>query len=225
VTREHLFFVPFIFLLGVVAGSLMARARLVPKGASSPEGAPARRVGARGLLVPLVAFVVLFVVTHLVGTHGGAKAVEQTLGGQALFDQQASLSATEVHARIDAFGQAGRAAYARMTFTQDLLFPLVLFVFLVQLLRFIAERGGWEPDRRRLPLVLPVAWLLTDLAENATIYQLLTSYPVRHDFLAGALGPLTYLKFTLLVASVALAALLSLPRPPGRKSRADAFLA
>jgi hypothetical protein len=48
----------------------------------------------------------------------------------------------EVYARIEAFGQAGRAAYARMTFTRDLLFPLVLFVFLVQLLRFLAERAS-----------------------------------------------------------------------------------
>jgi hypothetical protein len=218
VTREHFFFVPFVFLLGIVTGSLLARARLIPETGSAPPDAPAPRVRTRGLVVPLVGFVLLFVVTHLLGAHGGAKAVEQALGGQRLFDQQASWSTSEVYARVDAFGHAGRAAYAKMTYTQDLLFPLVLFAFLVQLLRFVAERAGLRPDLRRLALLLPTAWVLADLVENATIYRLLTSYPARHDFLAGSLGALTYLKFTLLVASVALAAKLSLPRPSGRKS-------
>jgi hypothetical protein len=221
VTREHLFFVPFVFLLGIVTGSLLARARLMPEAGSTP----APRVGTKGLVVPLVAFLFLFVVTHLLGSHGGAKAVEQALGGHRLFDQQASFSVSEVYARIGAFGQAGRAAYATMTFTQDLLFPLVLFAFLVQLLRFVTERAGLRPDLRRLALLVPTAWLLADLVENATIYRLLTSYPARHDFLAGSLGALTYLKFTLLVASVALSAALSLPRPTGRKSGPEAFLA
>lgn len=219
-TREHLFFVPFIFLLGVVAGSLVARARL---GTLWPSGAPTPRVGIRGLVLPLVALVLLFVLTHMAGAHGGPKEVEQALGGQPIFDQRASTSATDVYARIEAFGQTGRAAYARMTFTQDLLFPLVLFVFLVQLLRFVTERAAFSPRTRRLPLLLPVAWLLSDLTENALIHELLTSYPARHESLAGALGALTYLKFTLLVATVGLAAALSLPRPTGRKSRPDAF--
>lgn len=211
VTREHFFFVPFVFFLGVLLGSLIARARLGPATLATGEGGRGPRVGMLGLVGPLVAFLVLFIATHA-ASHGGPGALEQALGGRPIFDQRASFSASEVYARIEAFGSAGRAAYARMTFTVDLVFPLVLLAFLVQLLRYVTERSTVGERARWLAFLLPVAWLLSDFAENAVIHRLLTTYPARHDSLAGALGALTYLKFGLLVGSLALAAAMSFPR-------------
>lgn len=153
--------------------------------------------------MPMAAFVVLFVGSHLASMHGGPRALHDVLGGQPIFDQRPSFSATDVYARVAAFGDVGRAAYSRLTYTGDLLFPLVLLTFLVQLQRFLSARAG---GRYRALLLVPAAWFLADLTENAMIYTLLRDFPTRHEGLAGALGAVTTFKFALLAASVLTAA-------------------
>ncbi len=202
-TREHLFFIPIIFFLGFVLGSLATRGRL------TPTSVPRPKVTVRGLLWPLGALVVLFVLTHVVAGHGGPKAVEEALQGQAIFDQRASFTSVEVYERIQAFGAAGRDAYKRMTYTTDLVFPCVLFTFLVQLARFVSERATSPEALRSLTLALPVAWLVSDFVENAVVFHLLNDFPIRHAGPAGVLGVITSVKFTLLVASVATPAIVS----------------
>lgn len=216
-TREHIFFIPLIFFLGTVLGALTMRwqlARSAPRAAAGSYRISPARVSGRGLLLPLAAFLLLFVATHLSALHGGPRALTEALHGAPIFDQRPSFSPDEVYARIAAFGAEGRAAYRTLTFSADLLFPLVLFVFLVQLTRFVTERlPALSPHVRGPLLLLPLAWLLSDLAENALIFHLLTRFPERHDALAARLGTLTDLKFTLLLASLAVPALLSLRLP------------
>ena len=156
-----------------------------------------------------MAFLALFFLTHVVSIHGGAKAVEESLGGQSLFDQQASYGVQEVHTRLGGFGPQGRARYQHMTFTTDLVFPLTLCVFLIQLVRFVNERTFVTPGVRRLGMALAPLWLFTDLCENVIIYRLLGTYPASDDALAQVLGPITHLKFALLVGCVAYCAALS----------------
>lgn len=214
-TREHVFFIPIIFFLGVVVGRLLTRQLSPRQGAHAPT-----RVSGRGLAISLVAMFVVFAATHMLGMHGGPQAVQAHLGGMQLFDQRPSFSADEVYARIEAFGEHGRGAYARMTFTSDLVFPLVVFAFLVQLIRFVTERAASSRRIRRLALSVPICWLVADLLENATIYSLLENFPYRQDGLAASLGALTYAKFALLLASIVAAAALSLslPASPGART-------
>lgn len=217
ITREHLFFIPLIFFLGAALGALTLRWQLARSESRHPalrSPLPRPRVSARGLLLPLAAFAVLFVATHLSSLHSGPRALSEALQGQPLFDQRPSFSADEVYARLTAFGPEGRAAYRRLTFGGDLLFPLGLFAFLLQLTRFVSERlPALTPRLRALLLLPPLAWLLADLGENALLFRLLTRFPERHDALAGYLGTVTDLEFTLLLASIALPALLSVRLP------------
>jgi hypothetical protein len=217
VTREHLYFVPIIFALGLVLGSLLTWHRLrriFPRHFADAPNAP-RRTTARSLWVPLGLFLLLFAATHALGTHGGARAVEEALGGRPIFDQRPSFSVDEVYARIEAFGAAGRAAYQRMTFTSDLVFPLALFAFLLQLTRYVSERvPTLSPLAKKGLLLVPLAWLLADFAENWTVFQLLEHFPARDDTLASRLGVVTHVKFGLLLASVASPAALSLLSRP-----------
>jgi hypothetical protein len=214
VTREHIYFVPIVFALGVVLGSLLTRhrmSRLASKRFDEEPGVPPPRTTARSLWFPLGVFLLLFAVTHVFGTHGGARNVEDALEGQAIFDQRASFSASEVYARVERFGAAGREAYKRMTFTSDLVFPLALLVFLLQLTRYVGERAPGVPSVVKTALwFFPVAWFLADLIENWTVFQLLDQFPVRDDALASRLGALTHVKFGLLLASVGSLAALSL---------------
>jgi hypothetical protein len=193
-TREHLFFIPFIFALGFVVGALTTRER--PREAGS-DG-KGRQVVVAGLIVLFV-----FVATHALSTHGGARQTGELLGGQALFDQRPSFSPDEVHERIAHFGEAGRDAYRRMTYTSDLAFPLALFAFLISLARYVARSTMFHfPRAARLATLVPVLWLVADLSENAIVHTLLGAFPERNDALAGLLGVVTDTKFTLLVASV-----------------------
>jgi hypothetical protein len=199
-TREHLFFIPFIFALGFVVGALATRAR--------PPEVPSATNGRPVLLAGLLVFVV-FIATHALSLHGGARHTEHLLAGQALFDQRPSFSADELYRRIASFGAAGREAYGRMTYTSDVVFPLALFYFLVRLARYVARSAV---PRSALALALatlvPILWLAADLAENAMVYTLLGKFPERHETLAATLGFVTDAKFTLLVASVAVPAVL-----------------
>jgi hypothetical protein len=203
-TREHIFFVSFIFALGFVAGALATSTR-----AKRHRSDDSRRPGGRAVVVAIVTLAVVFVATHVFSTHGGVRHIEDLLRGQAVFDQRPSFTAAEVHARLESFGVEGRAAYRRMTYTSDLVFPLALFYFLFQLVRFvIGSTTVPAPGLARFASFAPVLWLTSDLAENALIYYLLGEFPQRCDHLAGILGVLTYLKFALLVASLALPAAL-----------------
>lgn len=208
-TREHLFFIPIVLSLGAIFGSQLTQYRW-KRVASTVDAAP--KVTLRSLLAVLVAFVALFVLTHAASVHGGAKAVESALGGQPLFDQRASFSAHDVYLRMSGFGEQGRAAYRRMTYTSDVAFPVVLFAFLLQLARFVAERAP-QTKLRPLAFTLPGLWLLLDFAENAAIFRLLGAYPTRMDSLAGSLGFLTTAKFILLAASLVVIAAMSVSGP------------
>jgi hypothetical protein len=210
VTLEHLYFIPIVFFLGIVAGTLLAQRRpphTSNEGTGERRAVATRRVSGRAVLLPLLAFLLFFVVSHLLPMHGGPHALSDALGGLPIFDQRPSFSAAEVYARIAAFGPEGRAAYQKMTFTTDLVFPLVLLTFLVQLLRFLAERTpNLSPWRVRLAFGVPGLWFAADLAENAIIHHLLGVFPERHDSLAGALGAVTSIKFALLMLSAGTAA-------------------
>lgn len=202
-TREHLYFIPFIFALGFLVGALATRP-ILPNVPSSKSG---RQVLVAGGIVLFV-----FVATHALSMHGGARHTTELLAGQAIFDQRPSFTGDEVYERIARFSPAGREAYQRMTHTTDLIFPLALFYFLVRLGRYAAlsavPRSALTPKFLALVTVVPVLWLLADLGENSIVYALLQTFPARNDGLAGILGFVTDAKFTLLVASVVVPAVL-----------------
>lgn len=202
-TREHLFFIPFIFFLGFIVGGLVTRER--------PHNTSTAREG-RQLLVAGILVLLVFVATHAFAMHGGARHTSDLLGGQAMFDQRPSFNADEVYQRIARFSAAGREAYRKMTYTSDLVFPLALFYFLFRLARYVARSGAprsaLSPKFVKFATIVPVLWLLTDLGENAIVYTLLSRFPERNDALAGMLGFVTDAKFALLVASVVVPAVL-----------------
>lgn len=202
-TREHLYFIPFIFALGFLTGALATRTR--------PAGVPATGSG-RHVLVAGAVVLFVFIATHALSMHGGARHTTDLLRGQAIFDQRPSFTADEVYERTERFGALGREAYQKMTYTSDLVFPLALFYFLARLGRYVAlsaiPRSALTPQYLVLVMVAPVLWLLADLGENSIVYTLLETFPARNDALAGILGVVTDAKFTLLVASVVVPAVL-----------------
>jgi len=198
VTSEHLLYVPTVFAIGLMAGLSFGLRRR-----HEEPGIQAERRQIRGwwVLVALLVVVIIFAATHLVPTPGGVKAVTQLSHGLPVFDQRPSFSGSEVYERLQAFGDVGREAYQRMTYTTDVAFPLSMLAFLTLLGSYISQRRGLARSIRHWLRALPIAWFAVDMAENALIFLLIEAYP---NIIASAplLGPITILKFVLLLASI-----------------------
>lgn len=200
-TSNHVIYIPFVFLLGLFSGAVLSR-----KSNSAGEFSAYRvkgsfLAGAFGLLIAV------FVATHMLPIQFGLKGLHAAVGHQPLFDQHPSFSAGEVYERLAGFGELGREAYQRFTYTSDLLFPLSLLLFLALFARFVAERARLPRALLGLIYALPFLWFSSDLIENSIIYWLISGFPGRQDGLAGLLGWVTNAKFAFLLAAVAVPAL------------------
>lgn len=184
-TPHHIFYIPSVFILGLVTGAAVSRRQ------------PSSSREARVLIGSLVLLVVMFAITHVMPLAGGPAALHGALGGVPLFDQSPLFSPAAVVERVAAYGPAGRAAYARFTYTADVVFPLTLLLFLTQLRKHVRR-----PNGDRVMGVMAPAWFLADMMENAMVHTLLTSFPEPHDGIAGILGVVTVLKFGLLALAL-----------------------
>lgn len=210
-TAAHVLFIPTVFLLGFLAGSLLTG----PHAAALPAQAPSKRpsVSAQWLGAAFLLFLGVFVATHMFPMFGGSKALHHAMGGAPIFDQRPSFSSAEVQQRLIGFGELGRALYQRFTYSVDVLFPLSLLAFLSLLTHFVAERRPMTPGLRRTLKALPMVWFASDMLENAMVFHLLDQFPVENPPLGKLLGLVTVLKFGLLLTSLGLPTLLTVRRP------------
>lgn len=207
-TPAHAFFIPSIFFLGLFFGALIAR-KAGPVTHARADAHPARRASGWGLGIAFLVFVGTFVATHMLALLGGVKALHHVLNGQPIFDQRPSFASADVYARLEAFGAPGRAMYQQFTYTADLLFPLSLLAFLAVLARFVLDRSAVRGALRTVLLVLPGLWFCSDMLENTMVYHLIAQYPLQHPWLAGTLGLVTTVKFSLLLLALVVPAVCS----------------
>lgn len=159
----------------------------------------------------LIAFAValaVFALTHFAPIPGGLKALTAASGGEPLLDLQPAFTSDEVYRRLDAFGEAGRAAYRWFTVTTDVVFPLTLAAFLYLLAKSASQQFASAKRLHALLPAIPVVWFALDMTENLSIFALLSHYPERIDALAGHLGYITTAKRAALLAGIAVPLLL-----------------
>lgn len=198
-TVQHLLYIPVIFLLGFLFGSILNQSK-------PPElnDQFRYRTSAKTLLNTLIIFLLVFVITHMFPVPWGAKEVSRQLGDLPIFDRSPVFSGKEVYNRVAKFSVEGIRSYMRFTYTVDVLFPLSFFLFLSTLSRFAFQRiTGTESTGKWLKR-LPGLWLVADLLENAIVYTLLSRFPERHEVVAGSLGFVTVMKYGLLILSIVL---------------------
>jgi hypothetical protein len=200
----HVFFIPMIFFLGFFFGAIITQSRL-GRGFTGPAQARHKR----NLFWALGLFVAVLVSTHVFSTAGGSAALEATLQGSPLLDKVPSFSAEEVHARLAGYGESGRRAYQKFTFTADVVFPVSLLFLILSISNLVLARTATTPVFRALLFVLPVLWFFSDMLENAVIYELLAGFPNETKWLSKIIGHITMAKFGLLAGSIALAAVIS----------------
>jgi hypothetical protein len=196
-TSAHILYIPTIFLLGFLTGSLAG------KGFSNSNN-PANESGITGkvLLGSFVIFAIVFIGTHFFDIPRSSKAVSNALNGLEIFDKKPSYTSAEVYSRIELFPENGRLLYQQFTYTIDVLFPITLFVFLFLLSRFVINKITMSRTSQIILMAVPVLWLSMDFVENAIIFNLLNNFPVKHHALAGSLGYITITKFSLLLLSI-----------------------
>lgn len=205
-TSAHFFFIPSIFFLGVFVGAALSN-YLTQRTAGKQKDTGTSKTTRSLLASTFGVFFIIFIITHMIPFAGGAKALHATLGYQQLFDQHTSSTAVEVYDRLERFGDVGREAYKHFTYSGDVIFPLSLLVFLIVLAYFVRERTSLSKMFRMILIFAPSLWFLSDMTENSVIYFLISQYPEKNIFLAELLGPITNLKFTLLLGSIALPAI------------------
>lgn len=215
-TIQHLLYIPTVFLLGFLFGT-MAIGERTSHDTAAANGSRQRSTSGKLLLQTFLVFLLVFVITHLFEIPLGSKTVSRLLGGVEIFDKKPAFSSAEVYARVAQFPAYGLLAYKRFTYTIDILFPAALLLFLFTLARFAVQRVTmWKYVARAL-IGLPILWFASDLTENAIIFTILSLFPVENALLAGSLGFVTLTKFGLLLLSIVVPSLLIVvaKRSPG----------
>jgi len=206
-TIQHLLYIPTVFLLGFLFGTMTTEKRTSHETAAA-SGSRQRSTSGKLLLQTFLVFLLVFVITHLFEIPLGSKTVSRLLGGVEIFDKQPAFSSAEVYARVAQFPAYGLLDYKRFTYTIDVLFPAALLLFLFTLARFAAQRVAVPKYVGRALIGLPFAWFASDLAENAIIFTILSLFPAENAFLASSLGFVTVTKFGLLLLSIVVPSLL-----------------
>lgn len=148
----------------------------------------------RSVLIALGIALAAFVATHLLPIPWSVHQLTAAMGGQPIFDMKPSFSTDEVYQRVAAFGEVGRAAYSRTVLTTDVVFPLCVLAFLFLLARYTAEQLTPARALRGLLLTMPIVYFVSDMAENAAIFVILSDFPARHELIGSYLGYLTVVK-------------------------------
>jgi hypothetical protein len=207
-TPLHALYIPTIFLMGLTIGALMQKrtlARATP--IEQRVNLPRKRSG-RFLFGAFLVVVAAFILTHFFEIPNSSKAVSLAIH-QEIFDKTPSFSSQEVYARISHFPEYGIEMYKKFTYTVDIFFPVCLLIFLMALAQYAKDGYSlYKGISRNLLHLPPLLWFASDMMENTLIYHMLDIYPVEHHTLAGALGYLTLFKFSLLLLSMLLPAVI-----------------
>jgi hypothetical protein len=196
-TSAHILYIPTIFLLGFLTGSLAGKGFNNSNNPANESGIPGKV-----LLGSFVIFAIVFIGTHFFDIPRSSKAVAKALNGLEIFDKKPAYTSAEVYSRIELFPENGRVLYQEFTYTIDILFPITLFAFLFLLSRFVIKRVTMCRSAQIILMAVPVLWLSMDFIENAVIFTLLDKFPVKDYVLAGSLGYITITKFSLLLLSI-----------------------
>ena len=85
---------------------------------------------------------------------------------------------------IDKYGEAGRALYAKIELTADIIYPIIYTLFYGLLLSWLFQRAFKSNSSMQKLNVIPVGAWFFDLLENVGIVSMLAMYPSKPAFLA-----------------------------------------
>jgi hypothetical protein len=139
------------------------------------------------------AFLVVFAV-HFLQFPGSVPDFNRASGGGVLLDTSPAFTSDAIYERLDGYGETGRSNYSFRNLTTDVLLPFSVLPFLLLLSRRAATKYSLGRIFKRFLISAPVAYVVFDLVENASVLALLTKYPERMDVLSATLPYTTLVK-------------------------------
>ena len=138
--------------------------------------------------VTLAALIIFSLFVGLI-LPGQSVQMEAIAHGAGSPDTSFFYSKDDLYRMADAYGEAGRAAYVRVRFTFDLVWPLVYFFFLGISLSWSLTRATPEGNRwHKLNLFAVFGWLF-DMLENIAASAVMLNYP-NHTPVLDSLTPI-----------------------------------
>ena len=145
------------------------------------------------VIAGLWAFLVV-VAVHFLQFPGSVPDFKRASGGGTLLDASPAFTPDGIYDRLTGYGEAGRRNYSFRNVTVDVLLPLSVLPFLLLLIRRGLAHYAHGPGLRGVLLSVPVAYVVFDLLENASVLALLANYPERMTVLAASLPYTTLVK-------------------------------
>ena len=206
-TFQHIFYIPVIFLLGTVFGTMISeinqkKSIIKSKDLINQNLVTQPKTSKKIVLQTFLIFILIFIITHFFEIPYGSKTVSRILGGIEIFDKSPVFTSTAVYDRMNLFSAVGIEVYKRFTYTIDILFPLSFFAFLLTYAKFVRQRIKIQNYISKLLVWLPFLWFAFDLIENTILFSILTTFPNKINILSSSLGFITVIKFGLLLLSI-----------------------
>ena len=126
--------------------------------------------------VTLFTFVLFILFTAFV-LPGQASRVKIVTGIDRSPDTSFFYSANDLYQIAQDYGEQGRAAYIKVRFTFDLVWPLVYMVFLTTAISWIYQQAFKPGSILQLTNVVPVFGMLFDYLENIAASIVMARYP------------------------------------------------
>lgn len=124
----------------------------------------------------------------------------QMIGQSESPDTSLFYSADDLYQLAETYGQSGRAAYIKLRWTFDLIWPLVYTLFLV--LWIIKLSSFLGPDKfSRFLFILPIIAMVFDFLENLGATIIMFRYPLESGIIANLTPIMTFLKWLTLLGS------------------------
>ena len=108
----------------------------------------------------------------------------------------------ELYHMADAYGEEGRAAYIRVRFTFDLIWPLIYTFTLVTVISWLTSRAFPPGSKWHNANLFPFIVLILDYLENFSTSLVMFRYPEETDMIASLAPFLTLFKWVSLVISL-----------------------
>jgi len=124
------------------------------------------------------------------------------IGDDTPLDLYLCYSPDQAYEYLGGLGAKGRAAYAKMELTTDLLFPVVYSLALTVALVIGARRILSSDSRLQYLRFFPLLIVIADWSENLSLAVVIHAFPDRLDAIATAASLFTSLKWTFLILVV-----------------------
>lgn len=111
-------------------------------------------------------------------------------------DLKFSYSPETAYEMIEAYGEEGRASYARAAMTVDVAYPIVYTLMFMVWLTLALRSANVSSSRRCFISMLPLSVFVLDLIENTGIVTMLKLYPEKYETLAMATSFATSAKWS-----------------------------